>query len=688
MGAQGRLGECFLQFLWIFIYCFIKEQNNEHTDFYPVIVAVFIYHERIDHHPGKTAYNSNSHQIVPNRHVERCCIDQKGVSCTSDIGFNTIWYSYDDLSRMTEIKRYVDGSNDEILMDNIQYDTESLLTQFDNGNDLEMTISYDSRDRISTIDVKNNTTSYLDLDYTYDSSSNITQLVNGWRDTNSNWHTQTESYNYDGLNRLTSASCTSWSHTYTYDKVGNITAKDSTTYMINSVNEVTALSDGTSFSYDSNGNRTQKTKGTDTWDYTYDYANRLTKVEENDTTVGEYVYDGGCNRLQVTESGITTTYIYSGPSILYEENSTGQATYIYGPSGMLAKRTTINEETNIFYYHSDHLGSTRLVTDDNKNIVSAVTYHPFGETYSEEGSEVYLYNGKELDETGLYYYGARYYDASLGRFLTRDPLQGRMTAPQTMNRYTYCLNNPTSCIDPSGLATYHNVDTGVSIRVCQDGSWVAYDATGAKITDSAEMADLLDSEEGEGWAEATIKILQMLGYTVTGNNIASKDTNGDGIDDTVTLDIDGENVEIKLTADEGPKRDPMGYPIFGNTNRADGVIKVTIYDMDNMTPNKLYHVLGHEMIHAEHFASGQWDEWEEIHGECGANLLSEIAAHSWNVTQHWVIPCWTIYNASEKWLDQEYRIFPKEDCVPYDVQTSVHSQYSQWRWLVNGWLPK
>ena len=80
------------------------------------------------------------------------------------------------------------------------------------------------------------------------------QLVNGWRDTTSPWHSETESYSYDGLDRLTSASCTSWSHTYSYDKVGNRTVKDGITYTINTANEVTGLSDGTSFTYDAKGN--------------------------------------------------------------------------------------------------------------------------------------------------------------------------------------------------------------------------------------------------------------------------------------------------------------------------------------------------------------------------------------------------------------------------------------------------
>jgi YD repeat-containing protein len=126
-----------------------------------------------------------------------------------------VLYSYDDLNRTTEIKRYVDGLTDEILLDNVHYDAESLLTQFDYGNDLQATFSYDSRDRPLTIDIKDGETSFLDLDYTYDNNDNITQLTNGWRDTTSIWHSDTESYSYDGLDRLTSASCTSWSHTYT-----------------------------------------------------------------------------------------------------------------------------------------------------------------------------------------------------------------------------------------------------------------------------------------------------------------------------------------------------------------------------------------------------------------------------------------------------------------------------------------
>lgn len=247
------------------------------------------------------------------------------------------------------------------------------------------------------------------------------------------------------------------------------------------------MSDGTSFTYDDNGNRTQKTKGTDTWDYTYDYANRLTRVEKNSTIIGEYVYDGIGKRLQVTENDVTTTYIHSGFSVLYEENTNGNATYIYGPTGLIAKRTTINEESHTYFYHTDHLGSTRMVTDENKNIVSAITYHPFGDIDIKEGSEDYLFTGREMDSTGLYYYYARYYDSEIGRFITRDswtylPNDFRsfghavaqwMSDPQILNRYSYCRNNPLMFTDPSGHGWLRKIGLAICMAVAVASIFVA-----------------------------------------------------------------------------------------------------------------------------------------------------------------------------------------------------------------------
>jgi RHS repeat-associated protein len=142
--------------------------------------------------------------------------------------------------------------------------------------------------------------------------------------------------------------------------------------------------------------------------------------------------------------------MYGGLHVLYEENTSGTASYIYGPNGKLAKRITINQQGNTYYYHADQIRSTRLVTDTNKNIISAITYHPHGEACVEEGNEGYTFSGKEKDSTGLHYFLGRYYDSNLGTFLSRDPKVGSITQPQTMNRYVYALNNPITIVDPDG----------------------------------------------------------------------------------------------------------------------------------------------------------------------------------------------------------------------------------------------
>jgi RHS repeat-associated protein len=111
-----------------------------------------------------------------------------------------------------------------------------------------------------------------------------------------------------------------------------------------------------------------------------------------------------------------------------------------------------NPELFQYYYHSDHLGSTSLITDLDGNVVQHVEYVPFGEVFIEERNNKwntpYLFNAKELDEeTGLYYYGTRYYDARLSLLLGADPMQEKYPDVST---YAYCVQNPVKFIDPDG----------------------------------------------------------------------------------------------------------------------------------------------------------------------------------------------------------------------------------------------
>jgi RHS repeat-associated protein len=106
----------------------------------------------------------------------------------------------------------------------------------------------------------------------------------------------------------------------------------------------------------------------------------------------------------------------------------------------------------VYFYHSDHLGSSSLITDGTGALVQHIEYVPFGEVFVDERNSTwstpYKFNGKERDEeTGLYYYGARYYDSRTSVWLSVDPLAEKY---MNVGSYVYCNNNPVKYIDPDG----------------------------------------------------------------------------------------------------------------------------------------------------------------------------------------------------------------------------------------------
>ncbi|MDY3529837.1 hypothetical protein PG593_08620 [Riemerella anatipestifer] len=139
------------------------------------------------------------------------------------------------------------------------------------------------------------------------------------------------------------------------------------------------------------------------------------------------------------------------------------------------------EEKNLYFYHPDHLGSSSYITDANGDINQHTEYMAFGEVLFDEHKVSrrmpYLFNGKELDsETGLYYYGARYYDPRVSLWLNVDPL-----VEKTLEPYSYTNNNPIMLIDPDGLfprpPNLSNI-TNVT-NVLSGKKWISY---GSDIT--------------------------------------------------------------------------------------------------------------------------------------------------------------------------------------------------------------
>jgi RHS repeat-associated protein len=108
----------------------------------------------------------------------------------------------------------------------------------------------------------------------------------------------------------------------------------------------------------------------------------------------------------------------------------------------------------VVYFHADAVGSTRLVTDANGAVVERHDYLPFGEPWASSGLETRRFGGKERDtETGLDYFGARYYSSLNGRFTAVDPIldiESAIVDPQRWNRYAYAYNHPFRFMDPDG----------------------------------------------------------------------------------------------------------------------------------------------------------------------------------------------------------------------------------------------
>ena len=105
-----------------------------------------------------------------------------------------------------------------------------------------------------------------------------------------------------------------------------------------------------------------------------------------------------------------------------------------------------------FYYHPDHLGSSSYITNLDGEVVQHIEYVPFGEVFIEERNSIwntpYLFNAKEFDEeTGLYYYGARYYDPHLSLWMSTDALKEKVP---NVSSYAYTENNPITYVDPDG----------------------------------------------------------------------------------------------------------------------------------------------------------------------------------------------------------------------------------------------
>lgn len=184
----------------------------------------------------------------------------------------------------------------------------------------------------------------------------------------------------------------------------------------------------------------------------YDSNNRPQKVVTADGTVAEYVYDHTGQRVaqKVYAPGSSTATITAYVGTVYEEKAGEPIKYIYAGGERVAQ---VSRGGGTVYFHGDHQGSLSSVTNGAGQKVYTANYHPFGDTAQSVGAKrtEWGYTGQKRDSaTGLYYYNARYYDPTMGRFITPDTIVQDPYDPQYLNRYAYCRNNPVNLVDPTG----------------------------------------------------------------------------------------------------------------------------------------------------------------------------------------------------------------------------------------------
>lgn len=263
---------------------------------------------------------------------------------------------------------------------------------------------------------------------------------------------------------------------YNYTPDGNRTqvsilavTMESTFYRYYSDSDLIKVAGNTAYHYDENGNLLEKgnvwTESGDTvsitatgeyWKYEYDLLNRLTKVYQYNADsaavelVVEYGYD--VNNLRVyrkTSAGEITHFVFDLDGNRIEEHaSTGSDYYVWRNGRHLARRTS---DGITYFYSTDHVGSTVLMTDEAGAVVWSGEATPFGDQVSEDGaladSEELKYQGKDYDPlTSLVYMNARWYSPELGRFMSKDP------ARDGVNWFAFVGNNPLTFVDPTGLA--------------------------------------------------------------------------------------------------------------------------------------------------------------------------------------------------------------------------------------------
>ena len=461
------------------------------------------------------------------------------------------------------------------IIASVSYDAlgRAVLVRWGNGTQTHAV--YAPNEKVEHIEVTR-TTPYAQLTklrYEFDATGNVSAMFE-----DAALPSWSRSFTYDWADRLTSATHTepgrnaSWSWTYapngnmTFNSEWNAGGMDGTyTYQGAGPHAVTRIGGPSGFdlTYDLNGSMTSE-GGVRT--YSYDFDGRQKTLSDSSMSPNPnatFTYDANADRArkQWTAADGSHDLRYFGPHL--EKHIVGSTTfherYVLLGSARIAFKTDF-APTKTYFLHPDVQGTIGLITDETGEVVQRRVYKPYGGPFIEEGSEPgvrYGYTGQEHDkESTQIHLGVRQLNFTIARFIVPDVIVPDPFRPQSLNRYTYALNNPLRYTDPSGYASRQA--NGCSIQdSCTDGEatiwdkaqgkWVtAREAIGSAVQRMTEAAI-----SGGDAAELTPAGRQAVGaedWSNTDQQEAMRGWNGGASAASTYGDVTGKGAEVGLEA--------------------------------------------------------------------------------------------------------------------------------------------
>ena len=421
--------------------------------------------------------------------VKNYTYDSKGNKSTFSVkaGEDTklsLSYEYDGSSRLISVK---DSEGNRSV--SYTYDTEGSLSERQAANGLKTTYGYDYQNRLTSMTNETGKGVVSKYSSTYLKNGQKAEEVSTVMDKKGKSTKKTAAYTYDMLGRITRETKTGREDiSYTYDANNNrkqMTIGNKTTaYQYNKNDELlrtdtlhtdTEKNDVVIYKNDKNGNQLAtvnrseipaEAKDTSYIDVDvtlgdnqlndnvvnhYNALNQLTETLTKNYKVS-FTYDAEGLRTGKTVNGEKTVYVWDGDQVVMELSKGGavQKRYIRGNDLVYADKGENTEKT---YYVTDMHGNVVQLLDESGNVTKTYEYDSFGNEVKPEKKDEnpYRYCGEYYDkETEEVYLRARYYQPSVGRFITRDTYTGESNEPLSLHLYTYCANDGVNMVDPSG----------------------------------------------------------------------------------------------------------------------------------------------------------------------------------------------------------------------------------------------